>query len=228
MGACVVRRKIGRLAAPVKAWQARRSCERSTAASFRSRRPLKRSCCASGGIGIDLNREVKMTSRRVFWALGLALGPSAALAQTTVVQTYSLVDFHLVGPDLQKTVDTVDMSVNLECDGLKDPGCVAVKGVDPPGVAKLVGYEFETCDTSSTGSSNISIMTCASAGASCFFVANTSTGVAETPGCVVITGPVEVAVVHPRTTQVVLLHSDTDQSAATKGLAVRLLWRLPH
>ena len=141
-----------------------------------------------------------------------------AIRADVVIQTHHLVDFTVSGSMCSMDIDVSDMSVNLS-----GSNCTAIKGVDPPGAAFLFDYEFEVCDNSISGSSNLSMQVCPVGAGMCVHVAATSTGVAETPGCSTISGPVSVAI-DPVATRIVLLHTDTDESTATRALAVRLFW----
>jgi hypothetical protein len=95
---------------------------------------------------------------------------------------------------------------------------------DPPAGSLLVGYELEACDSSAEGSVNVTLLECPTPGGICQAFANASTGVSETPGCVVIAGPVAHAI-DTTSHKYVMQVNDTDESVATTAVAVRLFWQ---
>lgn len=154
-----------------------------------------------------------------FLTLALVLIPGTALAQTTV-QSYSLLDFAVVDPAVSRHVDLdfFTLAVNLE-----GADCCLVKGAVPPAAATLLWFELDACDSSTTGSANLSVLLCTDPGEGCVFIGATSTGTAEAPGCTTAYGRV-MREVDPSRQRVVLLHSDTDLTEATTAAAVRLYW----
>lgn len=155
-----------------------------------------------------------MHSRTVF--LGAVLAAGAANAQIHVHQP---VDFTVALPATGMTVQLPEMTVNLE-----GADCCLLKAADYPGTARLYHYEYEACDDSPSGSSNLSVLVCDAPAEECLYVANTSTGMSETPGCVTISGPVD-SFVDPANARVVLVHTDTDLTPSTRAAAVRLFWQ---